>query len=161
MKRCRKVLIVFTLIFVVMLVGCSKGENKVEVYSFSGNNDHIQITNGVIVLSEDETVFNGGNLELLKSGYSSITSCSMTFYVMSGSEKITVLSNSIEDLTGENIECLDSLGKISGNDVLTTIANEDESHWKNNLYFELTARDSDGNEFAENVQLTVVDITDN
>ena len=158
MKRCKKVVVILTLIFVVIFAGCSKDENEVAVYSFSGNNGHIQINNGVIVMSESETIFSGGNMNLWESDNSSIVSCSMTFYIMSGNEKKIVLSNSIEDLTGESIDCLDALGKISGDDVLAFIVSEDDVNWKENLYFEFTGKNVDGSEFVENVHLTVVDI---
>lgn len=158
MKRCKKVVVILTLIFVVILAGCSKDENEVTVYSFSGDNGYIQINNGVIVISENETVFSGGNINLLGFDNSNIASCSMTFYVMSGNEKKIVLSNSIEDFTGESIDRLDTLGKISGDDVLTFIASEDNVNWRENLYFEFTGKNVEGSEFVENVHLTVVDI---
>ena len=158
MKRCKTVVVILTLIFVVILAGCSKDENEVAVYSFSGDNDHVQINNGVIVISENETVFSGGNINLLVADNSNIASCSLTFYVMSGNEKKIVLSNSIEDFTGESIDRLDALGKISGDDMLAFIVSKDDINWKENLYFEFTGKNVDGSDFFENVHLTVNDI---
>ncbi len=141
------------------LVGCSKGNNELEVYSFSGENDRVKIVNGVIVFSEHENIFNGGSLELLQADYSNIASCSMNFYVMSGNEKIIVLSKSIEDFTEGNADITNSLGQISSEDLFANITKEHNDSWRNNLYFEISAKDAGENDIVDIIRLKVTEIT--
>lgn len=99
----------------------------------------MSISDGVIVLEPSEEVFYGGNL---KSNLADITSYEITFYIASKNNDKILLSNKVEDMTGETINIGSEIGKRFG-DVL----NEDElDELQNNLYFELKATDLEGKE---------------
>ena len=146
--------LLITVLCTCLLLGCSSkpAEEPLVVYSFSGENEMFSISNGVIVLSEGEEIFYGGNLV---GELSDIVAYSMTFYIQSGSNDIVLLSNSVTDMTGGTIGIAGETGKISG-DILKR-AEEDDL--QNNLYFELKTTNLDGEENTYQLQLTVTEVT--
>ena len=145
-----------------MLAGCNgpaKGGQtpSVSVYSFSGENDLLSISNGVIVLSDEEQTFYGGDLAVDQENFDGIAAYTETFYVLSGGGKNILLSNSVVDETGETIGVSGKTGKLSGGTVLTAGVDA----LPNCLWFELKTVDLDGAEHEYQLQLTVTEITDN
>lgn len=151
-----KVAALFVLL-VLVLAGCGKAEpEQLRVYSFSGENEQFSISNGVIVLSSEETVFYGGILTPKELFPAEVTSCSATFYWGSGGEEQLLLSHSVVDQTGACVNVAGDLGKISGPDAV----------WKTEfdslaelLYFKLVATDKSGEEFVYQLPLSVTEIT--
>ena len=143
-----------TVFYTCLLSSCvmKPAKEPLVVYSFSGENEMFSISNGVIVLSEGEEIFYGGNLV---GELSDIVAYSMTFYIQSGSNDIVLLSNSVTDMTGGTIGIAGETGKISG-DILKR-AEEDDL--QNNLYFELKTANLDGEENTYQLQLTVTEVT--
>ena len=135
MKRVFAILLT-TLACSVLFSGCGAkpAEEQVAVYSFSGENEVFSISNGVIVLAPTEEVFYGGNLEGELPG---VVSYSMTFYISSGNDDKTLLSNKVTDILKE--------------------AELDEL--QNNLYFELKTTNLEGEENTYSLQLTVTEVT--
>lgn len=74
-----------------MFIGCSNSsanqEQRLSVYSFSGEDEQFAISNGVIVLNSTEETFYGGDLKEKQDKLSDIAAYTKTFYVMSGNEK--------------------------------------------------------------------------
>uniref|UniRef100_UPI0040562777 hypothetical protein n=1 Tax=Agathobacter sp. TaxID=2021311 RepID=UPI0040562777 len=65
------IVFILALSAVLNLVGCNdsssnNNEKQLSVYSFKGNNEQIEISNGVIVLDTDEEIFDGGNLRVIQ-----------------------------------------------------------------------------------------------
>ena len=143
-----------TLACSVLFSGCGAkpAEEQVAVYSFSGDNEVFSISNGVIVLAPTEEVFYGGNLEGELPG---VVSYSMTFYISSGNDDKTLLSNKVSDMTGGTISISGETGKVSG-DILKE-AELDEL--QSNLYFELKTTNLEGEENTYSLQLTVTEVT--
>ncbi len=132
-------------------------ENSITVYSFHGENEEFSITNGVIVLSENQTIFSGGNLHIKSKIFSNIHSITKTFYTIINNEEHILLSNSSIDTTGTPIHMDGSLGKITGEaGILKNISSQD---LQNNLYFKLITADSDGQENEYVLQLSLSEVT--
>ncbi len=146
------------------LTGCAVKMEKQDmaVYSFSGDNYFLSVSDGVIVLNGEEEIFSGGKLNILQDKlFSDITSYSADFYILKNGEKRTVLSSSVVDMTGESVKLDgDSLGKISGETIITNYKMIDEEDWQNNLFFELTTKDKDGEETVYELQMELIKITD-
>lgn len=143
-----------TLACSVLFSGCGAkpAEEQVAVYSFSGENEVFSISNGVIVLAPTEEVFYGGNVEGELPG---VVSYSMTFYISSGNDDKTLLSNKVTDMTGGTISVAGETGKVSGD-----ILKEAElDKLQNNLYFELKTTNLEGEENTYSLQLTVTEVT--
>ena len=95
----------------VLLTGCntsseSNEEQSLKVYSFSGENEYISVSNGVIILDGKEEICYGGDLKVMSDDFSDITTYSTTVYI-NGSEKETLLSNGVDNQTDGTKGCHD------------------------------------------------------
>ena len=103
----------------LLLAGCSISSQSrqgqpLAVYSFSGENEFISVSNGVIVLDAEEEICYGGNLETRKDKFTDIASYSATIYFTSDGEENILMSNRVEDKTGGAINISEDIGKITG-----------------------------------------------
>ena len=152
--------LVFMAILMLTLVGCEKaGQEQPTVYSFSGENEQLSISNGIIILNGTEETFSGGDLKVSDDFFDNITSYSTTFYIMAGDEKDVILSNGMVDMTGDTVNISGDLGQISGDSAIRRIKIDGTSDLKNILYFELTTKDMDGNENVYQLELSLTEIT--
>ena len=131
----------------LLLAGCSISSQSrqgqpLAVYSFSGENEFISVSNGVIVLDAEEEICYGGNLETRKDKFTDIASYSATIYFTSDGEENILMSNRVE-------------GKITG-DILIP---DDIDNLVDGLWFELKTVDLDGEENTYHLQLEVIEIT--
>ena len=149
---------VYIAILMMALTGCGKAEQELlTVYSFSGENEQLAVTNGIIVLNGTEEIFDGGDLKVTGDFPSDITS----FYTMSGSEKDIILSNSMADMTGGMVKISGDLGQISGDSAIRRIKIDDVNGLENNLYFDLITKNKDGEENVYQLQMFLTEITEN
>ncbi len=153
---------VYIAILMMALTGCGKAEQEqLTVYSFSGENEQLAVTNGMIILNGTEEIFDGGDLKVTGDFPSDITSYSTTFYTMSGSEKDIILSNSMADMTGGMVKISGDLGQISGDSAIRRIKIDDVNGLENNLYFDLITKNKDGEENVYQLQMFLTEITEN
>ena len=143
----------------VLLAGCntsteSNEEQSLKVYSFSGENEYISVSNGVIILDGKEEICYGGDLKVMSDDFSDITTYSTTVYI-NGSEKETLLSNGVDNQTDGTIDVSGNIGKISG-DILR---DSDADKLTDNLWFELKTTNLSGEENTYQVQLKTTEIT--
>ena len=158
MKKIRAVMLSL-LACTVLLAGCntsseSNEEQSLKVYSFSGENEYISVSNGVIILDGKDEICYGGDLKVMSDDFSDITTYSTTIYI-NGSEKETLLSNGVDDQTGETIDVSGNVGQISG-DILR---DSDADKLTDNLWFELKTTNLSGEENTYQVQLETTEIT--
>ena len=158
MKKIRAVMLSL-LACTVLLAGCntsseSNEEQPLKVYSFSGENEYISVSNGVIILDGKDEICYGGDLKVMSDDFSDITTYSTTIYI-NGSEKETLLSNGVDDQTGETIDVSGNVGQISG-DILR---DSDADKLTDNLWFELKTTNLNGEENTYQVQLETTEIT--
>ena len=152
--------LVFMAILMLALAGCEKVEQEqLTVYSFSGENEQLSISNGIIILNGTEETFSGGDLKVSDDFFDNITSYSTTFYIMAGDEKDVILSNGMVDMTEDTVNISGDLGQISGDSAIRRIKIDGTSDLKNILYFELTTKDMDGNENVYQLELSLTEIT--
>lgn len=152
--------LVFLAILTLALVGCEMVEQEqLTVYSFSGENEQLSISNGIIILNGTEETFSGGDLKVSDDFFDNITSYSTTFYIMAGNEKDVILSNGMVDMTGDTVNVSGDLGQISGDSAIRRIKIDGTSDLKNILHFELTTKDRDGNENVYQLELSLTEIT--
>ena len=148
----KKVVSIAILCFLIAgLVGCAgsaeDNESGSVVYSMSGSNDLFEISNGVIVLGEEEEVFDGGDLKILQEDlFSDVTSYTCSFYTMVNSEKRTILSNSTIDMTGGTLNVNGDLGRASGNGILIGNKIKSAEDLEDVIWFELITTDLSGKE---------------
>ena len=142
----------------VLLAGCntspeSNEEQPLKVYSFSGENEYISVSNGVIILDGKDEICYGGDLKVMSDDFSDITTYSTTIYI-NGSEKEILLSNGVDNQTGGTIDVSGNIGKISGD-----ILRDSDDKLTDNLWFELKTTNLSGEENTYQLQLKTTEIT--
>ena len=151
--------LVSAVICVLSLAACNNAEHeKVSTYSFRGEHDYFAISNGSIVLSDTEELFDGGELEITQFGVlEDVASYSTTFYTITNGERRIILSNSVIDQTGGTVNVDGDLGKASGKGSIISSKVENIDALRENLWFELKTTDLDGKENVYQIQLTLID----
>ena len=150
--------VLWLLVCTVLLAGCntfseSNEEQPLKVYSFSGENKYISVSNGVIILDGKDEICYGGDLKVMSDDFSDITTYSTTIYI-NGSEKEILISNGADDQTGGTIDVSGNIGKISGD-----ILRDSDDKLTDNLWFELKTTNLSGEENTYQVQLKTTEIT--
>jgi len=141
--------IAISCLLIVALIGCAAPAEDAErgnvVYSMTGSNDLFEISNGVIVLGEEEEAFDGGDLKVLQEDlFTNVTSYTCSFYVITNGEKRPILSNSTVDMTGGTIIVNGDLGRVSGNGILLGNKIKGAEELEQLLWFELITTDLSG-----------------
>ena len=131
----------------------SNEEQPLKVYSFSGENENISVSNGVIILDGKDEICYGGDLRVMSGDFSDITTYSTAIYI-NGSEKAILLSNCVDDQTGGTIDVSGNIGKIFGD-----FLRDDDDKLTDNLWFELKTTNLSGEENTYQVQLKTTEIT--
>lgn len=144
----------------VFFTGCASAsastqEPSVRVYSFSGENEQLSLSNGVLVLGAEEEICYGGDLKAAPEAFAGITAYTASIYI-DGKERQILLSNSAEDASGGTVDPAGQVGKISG-DVLRDGAVDQLAE---DLWFELKTTNLQGEENTCQIQLKVVEITE-
>lgn len=157
MKKILSLILVAACLF--MLVGCSNepDTDKVRVYTFYGENEYVEVTNGTIVLDGKDETFSGGILDVKKpKAFDDAYYWSAEFYVAKDGEKKTVYISVVEDLSDSaKVSISGDLGKISGGNVVTTLADENNDDFVNNLFMLLTLRNDKGEETYYEIHMNV------
>ena len=147
----RIISIAISCLLIAALVGCGGAIEDAEsgdvVYSMSGSNDLFEISNGVIVLGEEEEVFDGGDLKVLQEDlFADVTAYTCSYYTISNGERRTILSNSTVDMSGGTLSVNGDLGRASGNGILIGNKIKSAEDLENVVWFELITTDLSGKE---------------
>ena len=147
----RIISIAISCLLIASLVGCAGSAEDAEsgsvVYSMSGSNDLFEISNGVIVLDEEEEIFDGGDLKILQEDlFSDVTAYTCSYYTITNGERRTILSNSTVDMTGGTLNLNGDLGRASGKGILIGNKIKAAEDLEQLLWFELITTDLSGKE---------------
>ena len=156
----RIISIAISCLLIAALVGCAGSAENAEsdsvVYSMSGSNDLFEISNGVIVLGEEEEVFDGGDLKIIQEDlFSDVTAYTCSYYTITNGERRTILSNSTVDMTGETLNVNGDLGRASGNGILIGNKIKTAEEMEQLLWFELITTDLSGKEYTYQLPLVL------
>lgn len=149
------------LIMALLLVGCSgtpKSE-QIVVYSFSGENDDIRISNGVITVSPTEYVFHGGNIYYKDGTLDNILNYSTEFYYLSGKEKNQIVTSSTANETDGVLEIKNGQDLLNADNNISGSKDKFMKMLENNLYFKLSITDANNeeSEYLINLKVTKVE----
>ena len=147
----RIISIAISCLLIAALVGCGGAIEDAEsgdvVYSMSGSNDLLEISNGVIVLGEEEEVFDGGDLKVLQEDlFADVTAYTCSYYTITNGDRRTILSNSTVDMTGGTLNVNGDLGRASGNGILIGNKIKSAEDLEDVICFELITTDLSGKE---------------
>lgn len=140
-----------------LLAGCGGGEVPAElsVWSLSGENEQLRLSNGVLVLNGGEDVLHGGDLEVLDNSVPPATAFLTEYYLAGDGEARTLLSMQSVDQTGGTLDPAGSTGAIAGD-----LSGRFYEGWQNELWLELTVTDRAGQTFTYPLQLRATEVTD-
>ena len=147
----RIISIAISCLLITALVGCAGSAEYAEsdgvVYSISGSNELFEISNGLIILGEEEEVFDGGDLKILREDlFSDVTAYTCSYYTITNGERRTILSNSTVDMTGGTLNLNGDLGRASGKGILIGNKIKAAEDLEQLLWFELITTDLSGKE---------------
>lgn len=149
-------MIAFSLLFAGCRHSPENNSQSVKIYSFSGENDIISICNGILALDGTNEICYGGNLSIKTDTIFPIHSYSVTVYLNIDEKKVALLSNSVENQTKEAIHISENVGKIAG-DILK---DSDAENLTDNLWFELKTTNLRGKETSYSLHLKTTEITE-
>lgn len=159
----KKICVVLAVILICSMAFAGCGSEKTDakdlkVYSFSGGDDYITVSNGVIIFSDGYEALYLGDLKADEEHFSDITSFTKTLYVYKDGEEQTLSENSVTDTSGGKVNISGEMGKMWAEDGLFgQVAPEDV---ENNLFFELETTDKEGNVQNYQLQMKVVEVTE-
>ena len=156
----RIISIAISCLLIATLVGCAGSAEDAEsgsvVYSMSGSNDLFEISNGVIILGEEEEVFDGGDLKIIQEDlFSDVTAYTCSYYTITNGERRTILSNSTVDMTGGTLNVNGDLGRASGNGILIGNKIKSAEDLQDVIWFELITTDLSGKESTYQLPLVL------
>ena len=136
-------LLITNIIFISITVAYKTKVDKqiFKVYSFEGEDPDIKISDGLVILSPNKQIVNGGKIQYIGNTQKDIQYYSKTIYIDNQGDKDIVLSNSVS-FTGDNVETAfpnefllnKDIGEIASERLFT----EDAMNIiKDNLYFSL------------------------
>jgi hypothetical protein len=153
-KIMRKKLVIIAFAIVVFLItSCTKQQEEIEIYSFSGENENVTINNGLIIVTDDLEKFIGGDLTFKGEEPSDVKYSSTKFFFYKDGAENTILNNaqSTESTTkGTHIE--QDIGAISSKDLFY---GDDLEQIKNSLNFSVSGNFMNGENFEYNLVLDV------
>jgi hypothetical protein len=150
----RKKLVITAFIIVVFLItSCTKQQEEIEIYSFSGENETVTINNGLIIVTDDLEKFIGGDLTLKAEKPSDVKySVTKFFFYKDGAEN-TILDNSqIIEVTTKGTHIQQDMGAISSKNLFY---GDDLEQIKKSLNFSVSGIFMDGENFKYNLVLNV------
>lgn len=149
----KKLLIISMLIVVFLITSCTKQQEKVEIYSFRGENEAVTINNGLIIVTDDLEKFIGGDLSFKGKKPSDVKYSATKFFFYKDGVKNTILNNSlIIEGTTKGIPIKKDLGSISSKDLFY---GDDLLQIKNSLNFSISVIFMNGENFEYNLVLDV------
>ena len=152
--------IILALLFVLMLTACNNvKQEQLVVYSFYGESDCFEISNGTIILSDSEDVFYGGNLKVNQpESIQNITSYKAAFYTMIDGQQETILIDELNNVSSTELLGIDLGKKVSNSsEISNQFRNIEDANGK--FWCELKVTDKEGNSNSYKIELNLIKIS--
>lgn len=149
----KKLVIIAFAIVVFLITSCTKQQEEIEIYSFSGENETVMINNGLIIVTGDLEKFIGGDLTFKGEEPSDVKYSATKFFFYKDGAENTILNNSqrIEGTTkGTHIQ--QDIGSTSSKDLFY---GDDLEQIKKSLNFSVSGLFMNGENFEYNLVLDV------
>ena len=152
--------IILALLFVLMLTACNNvKQEQLVVYSFYGESDCFEISNGTIILSDSEDVFYGGNLKVNQpESIQNITSYKAAFYTMIDGQQETILIDELNNVSSTELLGVDLGKKVSNSsEISNQFRNIEDANGK--FWCELKVIGKEGNSNSYKIELNLIKIS--
>jgi len=166
MKKWTKIIIIFLLVtnsvFIFTTLNSKINNSVFKVYSFEGASDDIEISNGVIIISKDKQIVNGGEIQYLGEKKENIKSYTKTICEYNQGNKQGIVATHVSEVGAtkgmtfpDELLLNKSLGEISAEKLFSE---EGIGGIKDNLYFSLEGSTNEGKLFNFEVKLQVKEL---
>ena len=152
--------IISAFLFLLMLTACNNVEQEqLVVYSFYGESECFEISNGTIILSDSEDVFYGGNLQANQpESIQNITSYKAVFYTMIDGQQETILVDELNNISSTELLSVDLGKKVSNNsEINNQFKNIEDTN--GNFWCDLKVTDKEGNSNSYKIELDLIKIS--
>lgn len=145
--------IILIVIALCLITSCTKPKNKMEVYSFSGEDENITISNGLVIVTDDLEKFIGGNLSFKDEEPSGVKGYLKRFFFYKDGAEVTIFNGSTTMKgTTKGLHISSDLGSISSKDLFY---DNDLELIKGSLNFSISGNLMNGEDFEYNLVLAV------
>ncbi len=97
--RTKWVTLILVVIALCLMTSCGTQKGKIEIYSFAGENDNIAIHNGLIIITDKEEKFIGGDLSFKGEKPSSVKNSEVKFYFYKDGVE-TIIQDNMDSING-------------------------------------------------------------
>ena len=143
----------FMVIILSFITACMKSQDKIKIYSFTGENEDIIINNGLIIITDSSEKFIGGNLSFKDDVISNIRYYDKKFFFYKDDIKVDILNNyKVVEENIKDVTVSSDLGSISSKDLSLDTNLESV---KGTLNFLIEGDFINGKKFKHELPLTV------
>lgn len=116
--RNKFITIVLFLIALCLITSCSNKQNRIEIYSFSGQNETLAINNGIIIVTNEMEKLIGGDLTFINEELSGVKEYNTRLYYYKDGDEVTISSNSASiEGSDDGMHIQSNLGSSSSKDL--------------------------------------------
>ena len=150
----RKRLVIIVLVIIVFVITSNtKKQEKIEIYSFSGENEAVTINNGLIIVTGDLEKFIGGDLSFKDEEPADVKYSNTKFFYYKDGFENTILNNALSiEGTAKGTHIEHDMGSISSKDLFYE---NDLELIQNSLNFSMNGIFMNGESFKYNLFLNV------
>ncbi len=134
-----------------------------KIYSFSGSDEYIRVSDGLIALNTDINLINGNNIEYINGVDYDIKSYKIGYYVMDDTKLVEIISNTLELETSvklsELINNFSSFNVVEKNSNPNHFTSYKKELISDGLYLVLEAKTDGGQEVFSKIKLNVSKIS--
>lgn len=163
LKSYKTIIYISFIINIILIIFASYIVRSNKIYTFSGSDEYIRVSDGIIVLNTDINLINGNNIEYINGVDYEIKSYKIGYYVMDNTKLVEIISNTIELETtvklSELINNFTSFNIVEKNNVPNYFTPYKKGLIKNGLYLVLEAKTKDDKNIFSKVKLNVSKIS--
>lgn len=149
----KAMLILITIFTLCFMIACTDKKSSTQVYSISGENDEIIISNGLIIITDKEEKFIGGDIRFKSGELDHVVYSNTKFYFYKDGSETEIQSNFMRiEGSDEGTNIQPDLGTTSSSELF--YGNDLESI-KESLNFSLTGNLISGDSFEYKMELEV------
>lgn len=162
-KSYKTIIYISFAINIILLVFAYYTISSNKIYTFSGSDEYIKVSDGLIALNTDINLINGNNIEYINSVDYDIKSYKIGYYVMDDTKLVEIISNTLELDTSvklsELINNFSSFNIVEKNNNPNYFTSYKKELIGDNLYLVLEAKTETGDSVFSKIKLNVSKIS--
>lgn len=162
-KSYKTIIYISFAINIILLVFAYYTISSNKIYSFSGSDEYIKVSDGIVAFNTDINLINGNNIEYINSVDYDIKSYKIGYYVMDDTKLVEIISNTLELDTSvklsELINNFSSFNIVEKNSTPNYFTSYKKKLINDNLYLVLEAKTENSEDIFSKVKLNVSKIS--